>query len=152
MTEYQDCFDAELAELKKNMATKDCIQSLRDTILKQNEEVSVLQSKVEVMERYVCQLQKKADDQEQYNKRLRLRFDGIALEGNNTAERCFMKVKDVFNKLQVRIPEDVVNRSHRIGKPKIIQGKGAIPWSYALQLGGTGQSSIELERIAQNTR
>ena len=60
MTKYQEYFDAKFAELKKNMATKDCIQNLYDTIFKQNdEEISILQSKVEVMEKYVCQLEKK---------------------------------------------------------------------------------------------
>ena len=123
MTKYKDYCDAKFAELKKNMATKDCIQSLRDTIFKENEEINVLQSKVEVMEKYVYQLEKQAYDQEQYNRRLCLHIDGIALEDNETAERCFVKVKDVFEELEVSIPEDVVDRAHRIGKPKIIQGK-----------------------------
>ena len=74
---------------------------------------------------------KKADDQ-------CLRIDGIALEDNETVERCFMKVKDVLKELKVSMPEGVVDRADRIGKPKILQGKRC-------------HTMIVLERIVQNT-
>ena len=35
MTKYQAYFDAKFAEKMKNMATKECIKSLREKILKQ---------------------------------------------------------------------------------------------------------------------
>ncbi|MCP4484349.1 MAG: hypothetical protein GY823_07315 [Flavobacteriaceae bacterium] len=105
------------------MATKDCIQGLQNIIVKQNEKIEVLESRLAVMEKYVLQLENGLDDQEQYNRRLCLRIDGIESEENESAEKCFTKVNSVFQELNVNVPDNVIDRAHRIGRPKIANGK-----------------------------
>ncbi len=40
-----------------------------------------------------------------------------------TGEQCLKKVKAVFNELKVNIPNDVLDRAHRIGQAKVVAGK-----------------------------
>ena len=40
-----------------------------------------------------------------------------------TAEMCLEKVKNVFEKLEVEVPDTVIDRAHRIGKPRIVKGR-----------------------------
>ena len=123
MAKYQEYFDTKFAELEKTMATKDCIQGLHDIITKQNEKIDILESRIAIMERYVSQLEKGVDDQEQYNRRLCLRIDGIEMEDDESGEKCLKKVKSVFNELKVSVPDNVIDRAHRIGRPKVVKGK-----------------------------
>lgn len=119
----QEYFDVKFAELIKTMATKECIQTLHETIKNQNERIEILESKMTLMEKYITYLEKGVDDQEQYNRRLCLRIDGIATEERESGEKCLAKVKAVFAKLDVDVPENVIDRAHRIGKPKVVKGK-----------------------------
>lgn len=105
------------------MATKDCIQGLHDIITKQNEKIEVLESRIAMMERYVSHLEQGVDDQEQYNRRLCLRIDGIEIEEDESGEKCLKKVKSVFKELKVSVPDNVIDRAHRIGRPKVVKGK-----------------------------
>ena len=127
MTKKQDkeYFEVKFAEIKKSMATKDCIQSLHETIKNQNERIEVLESKMAIMERYIKQLEDGVDDQEQYNRRLCLRIDGIPVSENETesGDQCLKKVKAVLEKLNVNVPEEVIDRAHRIGRPKVFNGR-----------------------------
>ena len=123
MAKYQEYFDMQFAEMKKIMATKDCIKGLQDVIMKQNDKIDVLESRIAVMERYISKLEKGVDDQEQYNRRLCLRIDGIDMEENETGEICLKKVKLVFKELKVSVPDTVIDRAHRIGQPKVVKGK-----------------------------
>jgi len=123
MTKYQEYFDTKFEELKKTMATKDCIKTLHETIKHQSERIEVLESKMAIMEKYIKHLEKGVDDQEQYTRRLCLRIDGIAPDEKESSEECLEKVKAVFANLKVNVPDDVIDRAHRIGRPKIIKGK-----------------------------
>ena len=40
-----------------------------------------------------------------------------------TGEQCLKKVKAVFNELKVNIPDEVLDRAHRIGQAKVVAGK-----------------------------
>ena len=55
-----------------------------------------------------------------YNRRLCLRINGIPLPRKNSepesADECLNKVKDVFEEIGVAIPDEVIDRAHRIGK------------------------------------
>ena len=59
----------------------------------------------------------KLDDTEQYGLQLCLRIDGINCEDTETADDALDKVKEKFTEAEVAIPEEVIDRVHRIGKP-----------------------------------
>ncbi len=123
---YQAYFDEKFAELKKEMATKEFIDNLHATIKKQNDKIEMLESKIVIMERHIAQLQNNLDDNEQYNRRMCLRINGIppVAEGEGeTSEMCLEKVKNVFKELEVDVPDAVIDRAHRIGSPRIVKGK-----------------------------
>ena len=39
------------------------------------------------------------------------------------AEICLEKVKNVFEKLEVKVPDTVIDRAHRIDNPRILKGR-----------------------------
>ena len=63
-------------------------------------------------------LEVKADDNEQYSRRSCLRITGIPLPQNEkeSSLECVEKVMDVFEELELNIPEDGIDRAHRVGK------------------------------------
>ena len=78
------------------------------------------------MENLIAKLQDYNDDNEQCSRRLCLRINGIPPPSNGekeTGEDCLEKVKKVFNQLEVDIPDSVVDRAHRIGRPQTVRGK-----------------------------
>ena len=114
------------SELKDSMAIKDCIEKLHTTIKDQNEKIHILEARIAIIERHISVLQNNVDEDEQYSHRLCLRINGIppVPEGKNeSSESCLEKVKNVFNELGVDIPDVVIDRAHRIGRPRIVQGK-----------------------------
>ena len=123
---YQIYFDEKFDELKKEMATKECIETLKPTIEKQNNRIDALESRIVVMENLIAKLQDHNDDNEQYSRRLCLRINGIPPPPKGekeTGEDCLEKVKKVFNELQVDIPDSVLDRAHRIGRPQTVRGR-----------------------------
>ncbi len=122
---YQEYFDKRFDEIQAKMATKDCIKELHETIVKQNSKIDALEAKVAMLESYIAHMENGIDEQEQYNRRLCLRIDGIATPRQGqieTGEQCLKKVKSVFKELKVNIPDEVIDRAHRIGKPKVKNG------------------------------
>ena len=123
---YQAYLDEKFSELKDSMATKECIEKLHTTIKDQNEKIQILESRIAIIERHISLLQNNVDENEQYSRRLCLRINGIppVPEGQNeSSESCLEKVKNVFNELGVDVPDVVIDRAHRIGRPRIVQGK-----------------------------
>jgi len=134
-----------LEERMKDLATKSCIQELKDIILKQgeaiakqqkdiellrqevslkNEKIEILESKLSILESAINVLKKSSheslkanDDNEQYNRRLCLRINGISVDEKESSEESLKKVKSVFTELDVNIPDECVDRAHRIGIP-----------------------------------
>ena len=88
---------------------------LNNVILKQNEKIERLESHVAILQNSVSLLQHSQEEQEQYSKRLCLRIDGIKPIENENSDECLNKVKDVFSMLDVDIPENVIDRAHRVG-------------------------------------
>ena len=105
------------------MATKDCIKTLDETNKNTGERIEVLESKVAIMEKYIKHIEKGIDNQEQYTHHLCLRIDSIAPDENESGRECLEKVIAIFANLNLNVQGDVINRAHRIGKPKIITGK-----------------------------
>lgn len=124
-SDFEDILDRKLVSLKEDLATKDDIKDLKAVIEDQKAKIDVLESKIVLMERYVSQLQRASDDQEQYQRRLCLRINGIEVKNGNgeSGEDCLEKVKEIFNELEVDIPDSVVDRAHRIGDVTEKDGK-----------------------------
>ena len=113
-------------KLETKVATKDCISNLLKTIEDQSKKISILEDRIAVMESHISRLRMANDNTEQYHRRLCLRIDGIDLlpaVQKESAEECLQKVKDFFAELGVEIPDDVVDRAHRIGKVTNYKGK-----------------------------
>ena len=119
--------DAQFESITSNMATKDFIKSLSAIIAQQDERIAILESKVAILEKHVEALSKNANNQEQYNRRLCLRINGIPLprksNESESADECLQKVKGVFKEIGVAIPDEVIDRAHRIGKVRQSRGK-----------------------------
>ena len=121
----EDLLDRKLSEHMKDLATKDCIKDLRNTISEQNSRIAVLEAKVIIMEKLVERLEQSNDDVEQYQRRLCLRISGIDMEPKETSESCLEKVKEVFKELKADVPDLAIDRAHRIGQTKTENGKSS---------------------------
>ena len=119
-----------------DLATKTCISGLKelivkqaDMIKKQAEEISklkeeaashsnridILESQVSVFQNTINVLKRNNDDSEQYSRRLCLRINGIEPAVNEKASDCLNKVKRVIKELGVVVPDQCIDRAHRIG-------------------------------------
>ena len=134
--ELKDYLNAHFDQLLTRLATKDDINSLRNEVTKlisdsveaQRKIISSLETKVEqleaenvVLKKHVSHLLEAQDDHEQYSRRLCLRIDGIGLPLGNeheTSESCLNKMRELFKKMEVVIPDAVLDRAHRIGPKK----------------------------------
>ena len=114
---FEEILDRKLDSLKEDLATKDDIKDLKAVIEDQKAKIDVLESKIVLMERYVSQLQRASDDQEQYQRRLCLRLNGAKVKTGDgeSGEECLKIVKDIFKELDVDVPDSVIDRAHRIG-------------------------------------
>ena len=59
---------------------------------------------------------KNCDDLEQYGRRLSLRSLDVNGDDSETSDDAFDKCKELFNNLELDIPEACIDRAHRIGK------------------------------------
>ena len=120
-------FDSKFDKLFQEMATKESIDQLLKSIAVHQEQITQLESKVVVMDSLITRLNQKCEDQEQYQRRLCLRINGIPAppEGQHeTADDCLQKVKAIFeDDLALNIPDEVIDRAHRIGKVTKIGAK-----------------------------
>ena len=122
MSSFERMLDAKLATL----ATKTCINELKDVILEQKAKIDELEGKVVVMEKLIDNLEQRSDDLEQYQRRLCLRIVGVELKAGGQGESgqdCLKNVKGIFKELGVDVPDLVIDRAHRIGEVKEIEGK-----------------------------
>ena len=116
---FENILDKKLSDLKKDLATKACIESLKATIEAQDKKIAKLEANAIIMQKYMDQLEKGQDEIEQYQRRLSLRINGIELKcagASEPGEKCLEKVKEVFKELNVDVPDLVLDRAHRIGK------------------------------------
>ena len=98
-----DLFDEKLADLKKDLATKDCILALHETIQDQHNKIQELEAKVVLLEKYIdrievnegriqehekriAKLELCGDEAEQYQRRLCLRIYGVELKDESDGE------------------------------------------------------------------
>ena len=115
-----------LEKLEEKIATKECISTLMEAISNQKEVIAKMEDKIAILESRVDHLAKSNDEVEQYQRRLCLRINGIDLPSNGdkeTSEDCLAKVENVFKKLGLSIPPDVIDRAHRVGREISMKGK-----------------------------
>ena len=126
LPELQSYFD----NIVKTLASKEDIESLKDIIKNQNDEISSLHEKVDSLEGEIIYLktqsslqERKHDDLEQYGRRQCLRISGITLSDNESAQECDEKVKSyIKDELKLDIKTDDYDRVHRIGKIRTENG------------------------------
>ena len=119
-----------LSNVTENMATKECITRLMSIIDEQKEKIQKMEDKIAVMDSHIIHLRKSNEANEQYQRRLCLRINGIDMPSNGlkeTGEECLSKVRNALDKLKVDIPDTVIDRAHRIGRMKVIDGKKVQP-------------------------
>ena len=78
---------------------------------------AVYEARFSGIEQRLAKAESNLDDAEQYSRRSCLRIYGIPLPSSSeSAAACVSKVKDVFQEIDVTVPDEVINRAHRIGK------------------------------------
>lgn len=128
MKENFEQMKEKLAEVTENMATNENVNNLLKLINEQKQKIEKMEDKIAVMESHIAHLSKLQENADQYQRRLCLRINGVDLpdgEVKETANECLGKVKQVFNELNVDIPDEVIDRAHRIGKSVMWNGKKA---------------------------
>ena len=107
-----------LARLDEQQEKLNCLE---ETVAEQEQRIEKIESENEILKRHVDLLISGQDDHEQYSRRLCLRIDGMELPPpgeDETSEQCLDKVLKIFEKMDVQIPNSVIDRAHRIGRPK----------------------------------
>ena len=121
-TAFEKILDKKLDSLKEDLASKDDIQGLLGVIKEQQSKINFLESRLVLMEKYVGHLQKTADEQERYQRRLCLRINNVEIKAGEpeSGENCLKEVKKIFNELSAKNPR-LCNRQsapHRTSKGK----------------------------------
>ena len=110
------------SDVTENMATKDCITRLMNIIDEQKQKIEQMEGNIAIIESHITHLKKSNKAAEQYQCRLCSRINKIDLLSNalkETGEGCFIKVDN----LKFDIPDTVIERAHRIGRIKLIDGR-----------------------------
>ena len=124
---------AEINDLKKtldeikseNTATNKKIDELIKKLTDKEKKIVDLEARVEALEGEIklqktvnLRLEQLIDDHEQYGRRTSLRITGIPKDQNETALDCVNAVKSEIVKLGIEVPENCIDRAHRVGRPK----------------------------------
>ena len=82
--------------------------------------------KIEYLERRINELEglsivtermdARIENGEQYRLRMCLRFYGVSLPAESSKEGCAERVYDIIKGMGVNLPEDTIDRAHRIGR------------------------------------
>ena len=101
----------------------DTLKEFRKTYETQNKKIVELESTVSILQKHVCTIksssEKRIDEAEQYGRRLCMRFEGIPSKDKETSDQVLEFVKSKWEEAGVVIPNEVIDRAHRIGKPYI---------------------------------
>ena len=107
-------------EVKIHQTVINDIKKVADSLIARIEELelkhTVYEAHFESLEKRLDDAEQYLDDAEQYSRRACLRIYGIPLaKSTETATDCVNKVKDVFKEIGVAVPDDAINRAHRVG-------------------------------------
>ena len=112
--EIRQQFLEEFAEFKNEV--KGFIKQQDNNIAKLESTVALLQTHVTGLKEENDQLRMHCEENEQYSRRLCLRIEDIPIEEEETSKDVFNKVNALIEKCNVKIPECVLDRAHRIGR------------------------------------
>ena len=112
-----------LEQREKLVHQEEMIKGLKDELSSQNDKIIKMESTVALLKNSVNLLQRDKENSEQYSRRLCLRIYGIETEQNEDGNKCLEKAKKVINELGVIVPDECIDRAHRIGKVKNENGK-----------------------------
>ena len=85
----------------------------------QNKKIDYLERRIDELEglsKVIERLDARIDDGEQYSRRMCLRFNGVSLSAESGKEDCAERVYDIIKDMGVDLPEDAIDRAHRIGR------------------------------------
>ena len=88
--------------------------------------IVTLENKLALYEAHMQELEVLIDNSEQYSRRSCLRIYGVQAPDAGTRESPsdYMKiVQEIFKEMQVTIPESEIDRTHRVGQKKQVNGK-----------------------------
>ena len=107
-----------LVQEQSNLIIKltETVNSQKERIDKLEESLIECENSLEVSKTVSSRLVKKCDDLEQYGRRLCLRILDVDGDDSETSDDVFDKCTELFNKLELDIPEACIDRAHRIGK------------------------------------
>ena len=111
-----------ITDIKADLATKATetkLEQLTAVLHEKDNKIEILESRIELLENVVEKWKGKCEENEQYSRRLTLRITNIpvANEGETeTADDCLEKVKEVISETGADIPDEFIDRAHRIGK------------------------------------
>ena len=109
-------------EVKINETICEQIQKATDPLHAKIEQLelkhNVYEAHFAALEHRLNIIEQRSDDAEQYSRRSCLRIYGIPLpkKSHEDASDCMKKVKKVFKEIDVEVPDDAIDRAHRIGK------------------------------------
>ena len=124
-----------ITDLVSNLETKinEMMQSeIHKVLMPINNKIEILERKIDVYEAHFTGIEQRLanaelrlDDTEEYSRRACLHIHGIALPDSRkeNEEECLSKVKEVFKEIGVHVPDNGVDRAHRIGKKAVQNGK-----------------------------
>ena len=92
------------------------VSSQKERIDKLEESLIECENSLKVSKTVSSRLVKRCDDLEQYGRRLCLRILDVDGDDSETSDDVFDKCIELFNKLELDIPEACIDRAHRIGK------------------------------------
>ena len=88
--------------------------------------IVTLENKLALYEAHMQELEVLIDNSEQYSRRSCLRIYGVQAPDAGTRESpsdCMKIVQEIFKEMQVTIPESEIDRTHRVGQKKQVNGK-----------------------------
>ena len=127
-----------IKEAMENLITKEMmtklISGIEDKLVKkmieQGREIdklklsnSQLEGRVAILEHLVKVQEAKYDDIEQYGRRLCLRVNDVPLTKDETSKEVEDKLKEEFINMGLNLPENAIDRAHRIGRKYQVQAQ-----------------------------
>lgn len=113
--EIQLYFDDKSRELEK-------VEDLADSVAVIHEHVRKLQESNDLLKKQNSMLYDKVDDLEQYGRRQCLRIYGVPPKEGETSDDVRKEVLGIVRDANMNIPENFVDRAHRIGKEVVKDG------------------------------
>ena len=134
-----------IQELKKEIReeTQELMKNQENKIVKLESTISMLQNHVNVLKQQSAENVKRSEELEQYGRRLCLRFDGIPTVKNEKAS-VLVNIKNKWEENELiqkkwedeglTMPDTVIDRAHRIGRPYVDREKNVECQSVIMRL------------------